>query len=54
MQTTQKPLGTFANFLFHVSGGSRISRWGGADPLGGCQPPMHTLFGENVCENERN
>ena len=27
---------------------------GGADPLGGCQPPMRTLFGKNVCENERN
>ena len=27
---------------------------GGADPLGGRQPPTHTLFGENVCENERN
>ena len=38
-----------------ISGGSRISRWGGgADPLGRCQPPMHTLFGKNVCENERN
>ena len=32
-----------------VSGGSRISRWGG-----GRQPPTCTLFGENVCENERN
>ena len=30
------------------SGGSRISRWGGR------RPPMRTLFGENVCENERN
>ena len=27
---------------------------GGADPLGGCQPLMCTLFSENVCENERN
>ena len=27
---------------------------GGADLLGGCQPPTRTLFGENVCENERN
>ena len=27
---------------------------GGADPLGGHQPPTHTLFGENVCENKRN
>ena len=27
---------------------------GGADPLGGHQPPMHTLFGKNVCENKRN
>ena len=27
---------------------------GGADPLGGCQPPMRTLFGENICENKRN
>ena len=23
-------------------------------PVGGRQPPMRTLFGENVCENERN
>ena len=30
------------------SGGSRISRWGGADPLAGCQPLTHTLFGKNV------
>ena len=29
------------------SGGSRISRWGG-------RPPMRTLFGKNMCENERN
>ena len=33
----------------HVSGGSRISRWGG----GGRRPPMWALFGKNVCENER-
>ena len=32
----------------YVSSGSRISRWGGR------QPPTRTLFGENVCENERN
>ena len=42
------------SFLYSTSGGSRISRWGGADPLGGRQPPMRTLFCENVCENERN
>ena len=33
------------------SGGSRISRWGGG---GGRQPPTRTLFGKNVCQNERN
>ena len=38
----------------HTSGGSRISRWGVADPLGGCQPLMCTLFSKNVCKNERN
>ena len=27
---------------------------GGTNPLGGHQPPTHTLFGKNVCENERN
>ena len=27
---------------------------GGTDPLGGRQPPTHTLFGENIRENERN
>ena len=27
---------------------------GGADPFGGCQPLTHTLFGKNICENERN
>ena len=27
---------------------------GGADLLGGCQPLMCTLFGKNICENERN
>ena len=26
---------------------------GGTDPLWG-QPPMHTLFSKNICENERN
>ena len=26
---------------------------GGAEPLGGHQPPMWALFGKNVCENER-
>ena len=37
------------------SGGSRIFRWGGgADPLGGCRPLMHTLFGQNICKNKRN
>ena len=35
------------------SGGSRISRRGGMDPLGGRGPPMWVLFGKNVCENER-
>ena len=41
-------------FRSEISGGSRISRWGGADPLGGHQSPMCTLFGENICKNERN
>ena len=27
---------------------------GGHQPIGGCQPLTHTLFGEKVCENERN
>ena len=35
------------------SGGSRISRRGGVDPLGGRGPPTWVLFGKNVCENER-
>ena len=26
---------------------------GGIDPLGRGRPPTQTLFGENVCENER-
>ena len=26
---------------------------GGRRPVGGRQPPMHMLFSENVCENER-
>ena len=40
--------------------GGMPTDWGGTNPLGGanlfggCQPLMHTLFGENVCENERN
>ena len=43
------------NQCTYDSGGSRISRWwGGADLLGGHQPLMSTLFGENICENERN
>ena len=29
-------------------GGGAPTHWGG------CQPLMHTLFGKNVCENERN
>ena len=29
--------------------GGAPTRWGG-----GCQPLTRTLFGENVCENERN
>ena len=37
----------------YISGGSRISRRGGVDPLGGPGPPMQVLFSENVCENER-
>ena len=36
-----------------ISGGSRISRRGGVHPLGGHEPPMQALFGENVCENVR-
>ena len=32
---------------FPVGGG------GGAEPLGGRQPPTWVLFGKNVCENER-
>ena len=36
------------------SGGSRISRRGGVDPLGGGRGPLiQALFGENVYENER-
>ena len=35
------------------SGGSRISRWGGAEPLRGCQLLTQAHFGENICENER-
>ena len=35
-----------------ISGGSRISRRGDVDPLGGRGPPTQALFGENVCENE--
>ena len=27
---------------------------GGADPLGGRQPPTRTPSGKNVCENKRN
>ena len=27
---------------------------GGRRPVGGRQPPAHTLLGKNVCENERN
>ena len=27
---------------------------GGRRPVGGRQPLMHTLFGKNVCEKERN
>ena len=38
-----------------TGGRSLPTQWQIQDfPLGGCQPPMHTLFGENVCENERN
>ena len=36
-----------------ISGRSRISHWGGAEPLGGHQPPTWVLFGKNVCENKR-
>ena len=35
------------------SGGSRISRRGSVDPLGGRGPLTWVLFGKNVCENER-
>ena len=31
-----------------TSGGSRISRWGGADPLGGRQPLTHVHFSVNM------
>ena len=36
-----------------ITGGSRISRRGGVDPLGGRGPPTWVLFGKNVCENEK-
>ena len=34
--------------------GGRRPVGGGGGGGGGRQPPMHTLFGKNVCENERN
>ena len=33
---------------FPLGGGGAPTRWGGRQPL------THTLFSENVCENERN
>ena len=40
--------------MYPCSGGSRISHWGGAEPLRGVpSPPMWALFSKNVCENER-
>ena len=36
-----------------VSGGSRISRWGGTSTHWEHQPLMQALFGKNVCENKR-
>ena len=44
----------FEEFI-HYSGGSRISRRGGACTRKGrgLGPPTQVLFGENVCENER-
>ena len=39
----------------YFSSGSRISRWGDAEPLGGGgrRPPTWALFGKNICKNER-
>ena len=45
-------LGFNSNHIIY-SGGSRISRRGGVDPLGGRVPPTWVLFGKNVCENKR-
>ena len=43
---------SFSKNKYLYSGGSRISRRGGVDPLGGRGPPMQVLFGENECENQ--
>ena len=43
-------LSFYGNFKGIGSCGSRISRFGDADPLGVCRPPMWALFGGNVCE----
>ena len=40
---------TVADPGFPVGGGG-----GGRRPVGGHQPPTHTLFSKNICENERN
>ena len=37
-----------------TSGGSRMSRSGGVDPLGGGGGALTSDVGENVCENEKN
>ena len=39
---------------FPVGGGGGRRPVGGGGGVGGHQPPMCTLFGKNVCENERN
>ena len=41
----------FENLLTVADPGFSVG--GGADPLGGRRPPTRTLFGENICENER-
>ena len=38
---------------FHAVADPGFPVGGGADLLGGSQPPMHMLFSENVCVNER-
>ena len=44
--------GQSLQLLFHRSGGSRIFRRGGMDPLGGRGHPTWALFDENVCETK--